>query len=146
LVPTRNGSVAEAPGGGHITQCGATLNTAGVEAVVEDLPVPVAAVLRDDAGAGVDDGVVALVVVDVVVVDVVAEEGVAVVFAGKLTAPDDLAASVLPAMPGPAGAVWAAAGPTSAISSGRATRTKRNGWAITPPDANLRSFYAAPRA
>jgi hypothetical protein len=71
-VPTRNGSPPDAPDGGHITQCGATLDAAAREPVACGAP-PLAAAVdpADMPDEGEDPPLVADVdaVADVVVVD-----------------------------------------------------------------------------
>jgi hypothetical protein len=139
-VPTRKGSSPDAPDGGHITQCGATLDAAAGEAVADDAPPPAAAVDLADAPGEAD---VPPLVADVVVaVDDVADVVVVVVaaIAGSLTAPDDPLVRAVPATPDAVAEVCAAPGPASATSSGRTIRTIRNSWAMTPSDPNLMPF------
>ena len=142
-MPTRNGSSPDAPDGGHITQCGATLDAAAREPVAGGAPPPAAAVDLADLPDEVDvPPLVAdvVVVADDVVVDVVAEEGVVAAIAGSPTAPDDPLVSALPATPEAVAAVCAAPGPASATSSGRTIRTIRNSWAMAASDPNLTPF------
>ena len=94
-MPTRNGSVTEAPAGKHITQCGALLEAAaGDGAAPEPPPLAAAVALVDMPDEGDDPPLVA----DVVVVVVDVEEGAVAVSAGNLTAPDDPIESAVPAM------------------------------------------------
>ena len=146
-MPTKNGSSPDAPDGGHITQCGATLDAAAREPVAGGAPPAAAAVGPADM---LDESDVpplvadVVTVADVVVVDVVAEDGVVAASAGSPTAPDDPLVSAVPAMPEAVAAVCAAPGPASTTSSGRTIRTIRNSWAMavrSEPDA----FYAARR-
>jgi hypothetical protein len=137
-VPARNASSPDAPDGGHITQCGATLDAAAREPVAGGAPLLAAA---EDPADMPDEGDVPPLVADVVVVvDVVAEEGVVTAIAGSPTAPDDPLVSAVPAMPEAVAAVCASPGPTSATSSARTIRTIRNSWAIGASDPNLTPF------
>ncbi len=142
-MPTRNGSVAEAPGGGHITQWGATLDAATGAAVADGAP-PVAAAV--DFVDEVNEVAVPPPVADVVDVDVVvcvAEEGVVAASAGSLTDPYDPVVRAVPATPEVVVAVCAAPGSPSATSSGRTTKTTRKNWATTASDPNLTTLCGA---
>jgi hypothetical protein len=130
-VPTKNGSVTDAPEGGHSTQCGAASEAAAGDGADDDAAAPDAGVVA--AGEATDDDVPGLGVVDVVV-DAVAE-GVVAVIAGKLTAPDDPICGLVPAVPGAVVAVCAAAGPASAIRSASAMP---NSWAMAPVQFHTR--------
>jgi hypothetical protein len=127
LVPARNGSIPEAPDGGHSSQAGTVLldAAAGVE-VDDDVPMLVVDVVV--AGVDVDDDVPALVGAVNVVVAGVEVEGVVAVIADKVTTPPVV--SLEPAMPAVEAvvpAVCAAAGPASAM---RNSNAMRNSWAM----------------
>ena len=145
-MPTKNGSPPDAPDGGHITQCGATLDAAAREPVAGGAPPLAAAVGPADM---LDESDVpplvadVVAVVDVVVVDVVVvvEDGVVTAIAGSPTAPDDPLVSAVPAMP--EAAVCATPGPASATSSGMTITTIRNSWANGSVRSEPDAFYAA---
>jgi hypothetical protein len=125
LVPAKNGSIPEAPDGGHSSQAGTVLldAAAGVE-VDDDVPVLVV----DVVVAGVDDDAPALVGAVNVVIAAVEVEVVVAVIAGKLATPPVVTLEpAMPAVEAVVPAVCAAAGPASAIRNGSAMR---NSWVM----------------
>jgi hypothetical protein len=121
LVPATNGTIPEAPDGGHSSQAGTVLLDAapGVD-VDDDVPVLVVVV------AGVDDDVPAPVGAVNVVIAAVEVAGVVAVIAGRLAAPP--VATLEPATPAVEAvvpAICAAAGPANAIRNGSAMRNSR---------------------
>ena len=136
-MPAKNGSVAEAPGGGHITQCGATADDPADGAAAEDPPALAAeADLADPpdevgAPAPVADAVVAAAAV------VVDGDAAVTLIAGKLTAPDRPPARAVPAIFGAVVAVCAAPGPASSASSTRPILEMKNRRAMDRSEAKL---------
>lgn len=123
-MPARNGSIPEAPDGGHSSQAGTVLldAAAGVD-VDDDVPVLVVDVVV--AGVDVDDDVPALVGAVNVVVGVEVE-GVVAVIAGKPAAPPVVTLEpATPAVEAVVPAICAAAGPASTIRNGSAMRNSR---------------------
>ena len=114
-MPATNGSIPEAPGGGHSTKAGTVLDAAAGIEVDDDVPVLV-----------VDDDVPALVGAVNVVIAAVEVEGVVAVIAGKLAAPPVVTLEpATPAVEAVVPAICAAAGPASAI---RNVSAMRNSW------------------
>jgi hypothetical protein len=118
LVPAINGSIPEAPGGGHSSQDGTVLDAAAGDTADDDAPALVGAV-------------------DVVTAGDVEVEG-AVVITGKLTAPTVV--RLVPATPAVVAAVCAVAGPASPI---RRSSAMRNSRAMALSNSYLTNCYEA---